>query len=348
MSEKAGADEFAVREEASRLARALRLKNQELLEENDRLRKRISLFETLESAKLRAPKWVIPKSASPFNGVAVLFITDVHWDEVISPDQIGWVNAYNREIAAQRIHRAFSRAIVVARDYLQVKFDGCVVLFGGDMLSGFIHDELSETNESRLPDSILSLLECLTSGLDLLRQEFLKLHVVGVVGNHSRLTKRPRAKFRAQDNLDWLLYKLLAREFRDKSGITFDFPNSADAFVTIYDRKYVLTHGDQFRGGSGIAGMLSPLLLGVHRKMKRQASVGQAYDVTVMGHWHQSLFYPNQGLIVGGSLRGYDEYSYLNNLSAEPAQVAFWVVTPRFGEQFHTDIVVQDRKEEGW
>ena len=76
--------------------------------------------------------------------------------------------------------------------------------------------------------------------------------------------------------------------------------------ITALDTRILLTHGDQFRGGSGIAGLLSPLLLGDHRKRKRQTAMNHPYDWMIYGHWH-SLVLGVRGLIGNGSLKGYDE-----------------------------------------
>jgi hypothetical protein len=65
-----------------------------------------------------------------------------------------------------------------------------------------------------------------------------------------------------------------------------------------------------------------------------------------MGHFHQYITIP--GLIVGGSMKGYDEYAYGLNLRPEPARQAFWVTTPEYGPTIHAPVYIQDRDKEGW
>src|SRR5439155_961093 len=133
-----------------------------------------------------------------------------HFDEVVRPEEIGYLNCYNRKIAEQRLKRAFDKSIVLARDYLKgVIYDGVVLFLGGDMFSGNIHEELKETNAATLMDSLVHWIEYLEAGVKQLANEFGKVHVVCVVGNHGRMTKKPRAKLRARDNIDWALYKFL-------------------------------------------------------------------------------------------------------------------------------------------
>lgn len=341
---------FAENQELSRSNRALRSLLQERDNELERLRKQVDLVDTLQASRLEPPDWLTPSGVRGKHvGLPKMLLTDLHWGEVVSPDQIGYINAYNVTIAERRVRRAFENAIIVPRDYYKgVTYEGFGLLLGGDNVSGTIHDELKETNQGQLTEHILSVVECLEAGIHLLVKEFKKVYVAGVVGNHGRSTKKPRAKFRAQDNWDWFIYKLLERDFRGVKGVTIDVPNSADHLVSFYRTRYLLTHGDQFRGGSGISSLLAPLMLGSHRKTRREAAAGRGYDVMVMGHWHQTLMFPSKGIVVGGSIKGYDELAYTLNLEPEPPQQAFWITTPEHGPTFPASIFVQDRKEEGW
>jgi hypothetical protein len=133
-----------------------------------------------------------------------------------------------------------------------------------------------------------------------------------VVGNHGRRQRKPHAKNRAQDNFDFFFYHLLAKLLSGEKGISFAISEAADQPYIVYNTRYLLTHGDQFRGGSGIAGMLSPLMIGDARKRQREQAVRRPYDYMIMGHWHQLGFL--RGLIVNGSLKGYDEYAFVSEL----------------------------------
>jgi UDP-2,3-diacylglucosamine pyrophosphatase LpxH len=98
---------------------------------------------------------------------------------------------------------------------------------------------------------------------------------------------------------------MIARHFKGEEEISFAISNSSDYRYKVYNTRFRITHGDQFKGGSGISGMLSPLMLGDHRK--REKSTGTPYDYLVMGHWHQQAHV--MGIIVNGNLKGYDEWT---------------------------------------
>lgn len=339
---------FAENQDLQRSARAARAVAAEQAEELQRIRQRLELYEALDEQKLAPPKWLTPaKTATKHSAIPTLLLTDLHYDEVVKPEQIGGLNAYTRAIADQRIRRAFNGSILMARDYLSgVQYDGMNLFLGGDLLSGIIHEELRETNAAVITESIVSVVEPLEAGILQLAEHFGKVHVSAVVGNHGRNTRKPRAKNRATDSFDWLVAKMVERGLRGDSRITFNISQAADTHVKVYHHRYCLTHGDQFTGGSGISGALAPLLLGVHRKSKRDAATGNEWDTLVMGHFHTSYFL--KGLIVGGSVVGYNEYAYGANLPYEEPQAAFWLTTPERGITVSAPIFVQDKKAEKW
>jgi len=67
-----------------------------------------------------------------------------------------------------------------------------------------------------------------------------------------------------------------------------------------------------------------------------------------MGHWHQLTMAASAGIIVNGSLKGFDAYARISGFSAEPAQQAWWLVTPEHGITMQAPVLVTDRATEGW
>ena len=63
---------------------------------------------------------------------------------------------------------------------------------------------------------------------------------------------------------------------------------------------------------------------------------------------HQLIMAPEQGLIVNGSLKGYDEYASVSNFRPERPQQALWLVTPENGISVSAPVLVADRKKEKW
>lgn len=320
----------------------------ELEVENRLLATRLSVLERIDSIQVAAPKWMAPERKGKLHkGIPMLMLSDLHFDEVVKPDEVEGSNKYDRKIALLRLENTLHRTVGVARDYLQgIQYEGFTLFLGGDLLSGDIHEELKETNEDTAIGGVDFWSDQITAFIGGLADEFEKVHVVVVVGNHGRNSRKPRAKLRVRDNFDWLLARVVAKSMQGDSRVTWQIPESADIEVKVYETTFRLTHGDQFRGGSGISGMLSPLMLGHARKANRSIALGSHFDWLVMGHWHQ--YFTGKGLIVNGSLKGYDEYAYLSNFGWERPQQAFWVTTPENGVTFPIPILPENRKKEGW
>lgn len=288
-----------------------------------------------------------PAKSKAHRGTPFLLLSDLHLDEVVNPAEVMGSNAYNRRIAELRMKKLFESAVKVSRDYWAgVSYDGIVMPLAGDIFSGDIHEELSETNEDTMLGSVLHWADHLSAGVSMLADHFGKVHVPVVVGNHGRRTRKPRAKMRARDNFDWFIGQMLARQFRNDKRVTFDVSDGADLVVQSYGHKVLITHGDQANGGNGIGGAMMPIMRLDAKKRQRQNAVNQPYDLMVMGHWHTLIFAPQ--FIVNGSLKGADEYCWIGNFGFEPPAQAMWLMTPEHGKTFTAPIFVQDRKTERW
>lgn len=296
------------------------------------------------SATLMPPKWLYQKNKGSDRAIATAMLSDTHFDEVVNPQNINGVNAYNRAIATLRLRKFFENTISLCKDYCSgIQIDGLVLALGGDMVSGNIHEELAETNEQPIMDTVLYWSEQLAAGIRLLMDHFDKLHVPCVTGNHGRNHKKPKAKIRAKDSFDWLIYKLVERELSGTEGLTFSIPLETDVRWNVYDTRMHMTHGDQFKGGNGISGIFTPIWRGYHKKLTREQSVSTPYDILLMGHFHQLI--DMGAAIVNGSLKGYDEWTASMNFGFQPPQQAFFLIDPKWGKTITAPVHVQSDKE---
>jgi hypothetical protein len=308
----------------------------------------LGILEQIEGVS-KPPKWTRPSRRKlGQKGIVTLQLTDTHFDEIVRPEEVAYINAYDRHIAELRLKRWAEKAIALARDYVAgVELEGVVVFATGDVMSGDIHDELKESNESTLYEGADHWVGQLYAALQLLVEEFGRLHIAAVVGNHGRNSRKPVYKRRAQSNIEWFMWRQIARMFSTDERVTVQVSDSMDLTVPIYATNYLITHGDEFRGGSGIQGARAPLALGQHRTSVRQMATAEPMDYLVVGHFHQ-FQPPAQGLIMGGSLKGYDEYAFGKRFRPEPPIQGFWITTPDYGPTISAPIYVSDRKAEGW
>lgn len=259
--------------------------------------------------------------------------SDWHWGEVVEKAQVNGVNEYNLEVAHARADRLLDSTLNLCLNYtVHGEYPGFVLMLGGDMVSGTIHDELSMSNEKPIMPVVVDLFGVLLRGIKALREHFGRVYVVGVVGNHGRTSVRPHFKDHFFENYDWLIYSLLAKHFEDDDAVTFNIPESSDAYFSVWAQRFLLTHGDRLgvAGGDGIIGALGPIARGSFKTRNSSAAIGLDFDTIVMGHWHQYIPLPR--VIVNGSLKGYDQFAK-DKLRAVPerAQQALWFAHPENG-----------------
>lgn len=299
----------------------------------------------LMTCNVEPPKWLHSKKKGKDRAIATAMLSDTHFDEVVQPRHINGVNAYNREIATLRLRKFFENLLTLCKHHCGgIDIEGLILALGGDMVSGNIHEELAETNDSPIMDTVLYWSGQIIAGIELLLTHFDRMYVPCVTGNHGRNHKKPKAKTRAKDSFDWLIYKLVQRHFENRPEIVFDVPLETDARWSVYNTRYHMTHGDQFKGGNGIAGIFSPIMRGHHKKMTREQSVATPYDILLMGHFHQLI--DMGSVIVNGSLKGYDEWTASMNFNFELPKQAFWLTDPKHGKTITAPIRVQSENEE--
>jgi len=300
----------------------------------------------LKDAPVNPPKWLIRKEKKKsFAGVPTLFASDWHWGEIVDPNQINHVNKFDISIAHDRARFMIEKTIDLLKNHVaHTDYPGIVFVLGGDMVSGDIHEELMATNEKEIMPTVIDLYGVLSWCIESLADEFGNVFIPCVSGNHGRNTHKIRAKGRNYTSFDWLLYQFLAKRFENDTRIQFHIPDGPDAYYSIYGHKYLLTHGDQFRGGDGVIGALGPIIRGDHRKRSRNAQIDMEYDTMILGHWHQLI--QLERLIVNGSLKGYDEYAYANNFGFEPPRQALWITHPEHGLTFSMPVYVERKQKE--
>lgn len=320
-----------------------------LLKDLDRLQDRLDFVLEMDDRIQDPTPWKPVKKGKKDKrrGVVHSFISDTHWGEVVKPDEIGGMNAYDSDIAKRRF-KVVGEKVVDLAGMIDIDYEGAEVFLGGDMFSGVIHRELEKTNDSTIEDSLVEWTEETVAYLLHMADTFGKVHVACMVGNHGRnpMDKRMPGKRVAISNADWMLYRNVHMVLKDDKRFTWDLARGHDTMVTVYDTTYLLHHGYGFRGGSGISGAMAPLLLGQHRATRQQAFAGKQFDWLVVGHFHQHLI--GKHLIMNGSLKGYDEHAYSQRYEPEAPSQAFWITTPEHGLAFGNAIYPADPVAEGW
>jgi hypothetical protein len=271
--------------------------------------------------------------------VPVSIFSDPHIGEVVQKREVNGMNEYNMAEAEKRIERYFSKLIELPTQFHTGNYPGIVVNYGGDIVSGGLHDELRKTDEDDVIPCVLKARDWIVEGFRRLADHYGRVYVPGVAGNHGRLTHRPEFKKYYKKNWDYLIFQLLKAHFQDDKRITFDFRPTNDVYYRVFNERYLLAHGDMLgvKGGDGIIGSVGPVMRGGVKQQGQSSAMGRPFDKLLIGHWHQRLWLPRA--IVNNAIKGFDEYA-MKALGAIPdrATQALWYVHPLLGMTAHWDI----------
>lgn len=249
----------------------------------------------------------------------VALFSDAHIEETVKPNTVLGKNEYNIEIAKQRIEKYFVN-LVNCLNYDKVEY----LIFAslGDMISGYIHEELSQCNGLTPIEATLEAQNLLYSGLCYLCENaktVKQIEFIGIVGNHSRTTKKIQHANGYKMSYEWMMYQNLVNQCKSaKLPINFNIPESEMAVVSAPDNKTLMfMHGFQIKSsGNGTVCGIYPALNRLFLKLANTFHQDKIY----IGHFHSCISIPN--VVVNGSIIGYNTYALTNGFSYEkPAQM---------------------------
>lgn len=281
-------------------------------------------------AGLRGVDWSIPdwimSAGDGDKGRSVIgcLVSDMHMGEVVNSEEINGANAFDPDICRARMKRYFEAACIVGKRWASdTSCEGALLALGGDMVSGSIHEELSQTNALTSPEQVIAAVEIIAAGIIRLRLAYNRVHVVSVPGNHGRTTFKSTAKLYSRLSYDTMIAAMLAERFRGDKDITFQYGPAKDQMVPVFGRTVYVTHGDKLgsRGGMGFAGPNLPIVRGTKKVEAQQARLGRRPDLILMGHFHTSS--NPGGVLANGSVVGYGEYA--DDIRADPDVPTQWL-----------------------
>ena len=248
---------------------------------------------------------------------AIALFSDAHIEETVNPSSVLNLNEYNIGIAEQRIQAYFENLCECLKED---KVDDLIFASLGDTISGYIHEELSQTNGLSPLEATFKAQSLIYSGLKYICEETYlnSIKFIGIVGNHSRTTKKIQHSNGFKMSYEWLMYKNIEQQCQIEGlPIEFCIPESEVAVVNVPDgQKFIFAHGFQIRGGG------NGTVCGIYPALNRLAlKWGKVFgqDRIYIGHFHQCVSINNA--VVNGSIIGYNTFALTNGFSfEEPCQ----------------------------
>lgn len=333
------------RDEISRLKNELSQTHRELNNAEDLRESVFGLREPIRPADFRPN---LKLAAADHAEIPILFQSDEQWGEVIKREEMGGLNAYDKEIASRRYRRLIESAIKCCMPPNAPKAPPMVYyLMGGDSISGSIHEELAETNDLSSIPAIRDYCAHVRWGIETLKKELgCPVVVVRVPGNHDRTSKKPRHKGYVETSFDTIISWHLEMCFSEDKDVTFLIPPENDALFDIYGYKFLLTHGDMMGtgGGQGYIGAVAPITKGHRKLVETYMQAGKPVDYVLTGHFHTAV--ETEYGWGNGCLPGFSEYARLR-LRAKPSPPVQWLlhVHPERGVTTRRQIMVASPDE---
>lgn len=262
--------------------------------------------------------------------------SDWHIEERVRKENVLGKNEYTPDIARERARNYFKRVILMldgARRLWDIK--QMVLWLGGDLITGYIHEEYLEENFLSPVEASLLLHEIFVGGLKTLLAEsdLERILVVTSNGNHGRTGQKMKVATAAKNSFEWLAYQHLRMQFENEPRLEWQIGTGYTNVVDCYGFRIGFHHGDRIGYQGGIGGTTIP----ANRRMQRQNSglpprfegtANGPLHLTVHGHFH-SVSYPG-GFIQNGSLIGWNDFAEALGCAFEDPQQVSFVVDERY------------------
>lgn len=273
---------------------------------------------------------------------AITQFGDAHFDEIIKPNVINNLNEYNQDIAIERTTKYFSRVIYMLRLYKRsgIIIENLVLHLAGDFISGWIHEELVQSNVMSPIEAIRFAEELLIKGIKTIGN-YIGINKIVIIcnsGNHSRITNKNQFKNSVRTSYEWLLYKHLQEYFNNIPGyehIEFIISESPFVYYKIYDKINKFSHGNHFKYHGGVGGIEVPL-----KRWEYRENTIMPYDMAWIGHWHQYMC--GTKIRINGSVIGYNEMGRYLGFTPEPPKMQFQLLDKKRGYTWNCPILLVD------
>jgi hypothetical protein len=244
---------------------------------------------------------------------------DWHAEETVDPKTVNGLNEYCLDIADHRIRLFFQKIVRLTEiQRAGTRIDNLVLCLLGDHMTGYIHEELQESNGLSPTQTILWLRERIIAGLRYLQEHgnFKRIDITCNYGNHGRTTKKPRHSTGASNSYEWMLYKLLEA---DVPEINWHVADGYFVFIEVYGKVFRIHHGDNVQYQGGIGGLTIPC-----EKAIASWNKSRPVYMDIFGHHHTQQ--QNPRWLCNGSLIGYGAFSLAIKAGFEPPQQTYFLL----------------------
>lgn len=328
--------------------REIELKNKQLMAELEMSEQRTDfLLNTQNKTDIKKLNISIkPDKAEVREATAFGILSDIHLEEKVELELVNGLNEYNPDIAKNRVEKFFVNFLkLVNKERHSSKINKAVLALLGDNITGYIHEDLKETNYLSPTEATLYAKDIIISGIKYLVEQgnFTEIIVPCCKGNHGRTTTTKRFSSAYKNSYEWMMYHDIENMFEilgsvDKRYkiVKFIIPKSELTYIEVYGKTIRFGHGDHFSFGGGVGGMIIPMSKWLFRINEQKS----AY-MTFIAHWHSILTEPTHNCMVNGSIIGMTGYGVsFGGVNRDPQQIFALLDSKRgFSVRAHIDVL---------
>jgi len=257
-----------------------------------------------------------------------LLFSDWHTFKTILPGQVNGRNAFNLQEFEKRIIRACKSSLsLIDIERSGTTINQLIIWFGGDLMNGMLRESDLETNAGTRQQEVIYLFGWLKSMISfyLKNAKMKNILILCNDGNHSRDTEKKQSSNRVEHSYEWMIYNLLANEFKEEKSIDFIIADGYHIYQNIYDYRFRFHHGDYIGYHGGVGGVTIPM-----NKKIGEWNKGDNVYCDIIGHFHSKLIWETS-FIKNNSLCGYDPYAISIGAAYSPATQGFIVIDKKRG-----------------
>lgn len=273
--------------------------------------------------------------------VSISLLSDIHIEEMVDSNNVLGLNEYNPAIAQKRLDNYFVNLVrLVSHHQMHYNIKKHIIGLLGDVIGGYIHEELRQTNAMPPLAAISFAKSCLMSGFKYLQENLNvdSIDIICVVGNHGRNTDKTQFANLTDTSYEYFLYQDIAELCRlnEYDKINFIIPQSGFAIINIFGKGYMFTHGNLgFSYKGGVGGLIVPFL----RYFGKIAPVLKIERI-FFGHYHTTIDIAEG--VGNGSVKGYDAYAMSKGLSFEKPKQSLVLLNSKRGFTNFQSIYLDD------
>jgi hypothetical protein len=266
----------------------------------------------------------------------LLHISDFHYGQLIRPEAILGLNAYDNRIARQRLMLLVEKTLKLHRTMTvsgERHFKELVIALNGDLVNGLIHNAEKFSESKNVCESTYQCGQVLAEAIRELARAFPRVRVYATPGNHGRLgeDKKNLDHRDGTRNFDWMAGKYAEVALQNVDNVEFTF---SDGYILRYEVQgwtFLQEHGHFIKSVAGVPAA------GAKKRMltlnEYFVMVGGPFHYALSGHFHadHSIRVGRGEVLVNGSIPGVDEYAFYEHNAVGPAVQYLYCVNPDRG-----------------